>query len=198
MADIIEPLGPVRVLAKPKRCPPLRTFSCGRYGNRWERTVNEWAKDLYRGDEKVAQTVVIMEDANSKLVGIGSFRPEPLPVRAGKFADKVFGQAQCIHMLATDRLFRGQRLRDGSRPGDVLMRGVLEQIEIAADGRMPYVWALVSPENARSNALFDRHGFGELPYAGDGEMILVRPPYKRAPVRLPFALGRSRRAAPAP
>jgi hypothetical protein len=85
-------------------------------------------------------------------------------------------------MLGTDRLFHGQRLSDGSRPADALLRGALEQMELACNGRMPYVWVFVSTDNDRSHALFDRHGFSALPYKGEGDVILLRAPSKRLPV----------------
>jgi hypothetical protein len=43
MAGIVEPLRPARILARPKKFAPLRSFSCGRDGELWERMVNEWA-----------------------------------------------------------------------------------------------------------------------------------------------------------
>jgi ribosomal protein S18 acetylase RimI-like enzyme len=186
MDDVCEPLQPARVLAKPKKFAPLRNFSCGRKGKPWETTVNKWARSLYLGTETHTQTVVMLEDANGKLVGLCSYRPDPLPIPAGSLV----GGAQLIHLLGTDRLCHGKQLEDGSRPGDVLLQGALEHIKKDCGGRMPYVWALVSPENDRSQALFDRHGFGELPYKDKGEIVRVLSPNKRLPVvalRLPTA-----------
>jgi hypothetical protein len=174
MAAIIEPLRPARVLAQPKKFAPLRGFSCGRKGTPWEKMVNEWSRDLYLGIQAHPQTVLVLEDAVGKLIGVCSFNPDPVPVRAGK----LMGEAQRIHMLGTDRLYHGMKLQDGSRPGDVLLRGVLEHIGRVCDGHMPYVWALVTPENDRSHALFDRHGFDRWPYAGEGEVIRIRDPKK--------------------
>lgn len=175
MADIVEPLRPARILVKPKKFAPLRNFSCGRKGKSWEKMVNGCARDLYLGKETFTQTVVVLEDAGGKLIGVCSFLAHPLPGPAGKF----FGNAQRIHILGTDRLYHGKRLEDGSRPGDALLCGALEQIKLAYDGRMPYVSALVSPENDRSRALFARHGFRGLPYLGEGEIVYVRSPQQR-------------------
>lgn len=177
MAAIAEPLRPARILPKPKKFVPLRSFSCGRQGRSWEKMVNNGARRLSLGTETCPQTVVVLEGANGKLIGFCSFLPHPLPSSAGVFDDN----AQRIHILGTDKQYHGKRLRDGSRPGDALLRGALEQIELACGGSMPYVSALVSPENDRSRALFDRHGFRELPYSGDGEIIYVRSPKKRLP-----------------
>jgi hypothetical protein len=59
----------------------------------------------------------------------------------------------------------------------VLLVGALDRIESACEGRMPQVWTHISPENQRARALFARHGFKELPYAGEGEITYVRQPY---------------------
>jgi hypothetical protein len=174
MPDIAEPLRPARILVTPKKFPPLRNFSCGRKGMSWEKMVNDCARSLYLGKETPTQTVVILEDANGKLIGICSF----LPDARGRFV----GDAQRIHIIGTDRLYHGKRLEDGSRLGDALLRGALEQIEIACDGRMPYVSALVSPGNDRSRALFERHRFRALSYPGEGEMQYLRSPHRQLPV----------------
>lgn len=185
MSDIAEPLRPARILVKPKRYLPLRNFSCGRKGDSSEKLVNECVRNLYLGREVLSQTLVILEDANGKLVGICSFHPYSL----GKFV----GSARCIHVVGVDRRYQGKRLEDGSRPGDALLRGALDQIEITCDGGMPYVAALVSPENRRSRDLFARHGFRDWPYPGEGEIQCVRSPHKGLPVvtlRAPVAVRR--------
>ncbi len=180
MAGIVEPLRPARILAKPKRFAPLRSFSCGRNGKPWEKMVNEWARLLYQGTAPYTETVVVLEDATGRLIGFCSFRAHQLPIRGAKLAR----DTQRVHTLGTDRVCHGLRLEDGTRPGDALLRGALEQIKAACDGRMPFVSALVAPDNARSLALFDRHRFGQLPYAGEGDVIRVRAPYKALPIRV--------------
>lgn len=174
MTELALPLQPVRVLRDPRNFTPLRKFSCGRQGKRWESSVNRWAKDLARGPEQ-DETVAVLEDAVCKLVGVGSFKPQSVvavDVPVGK-------DGQRIHMMAIDRLYRGSRLDDGSRLGDALLLGMLEQIRLACGGALPTVSALVAPDNTASHALFDRHGFRRMPYAGEGEVIRVRPPDKR-------------------
>jgi hypothetical protein len=173
--DIVEPLRPPRILPKPKKFAPLKNFSCGGMGRPWESMVNLWITKLYRGlATEPGQTVVVLEDANRQLIGVSSFKPQPIV--AGTSVGK---NAQRIHMIGTDRRYRGKRLQDGSSPGDVLLRGTLEQIKLACGGRMPSVSALVSPDNERSHKLFARHGFRQLPYMGEGEIIHLRPPDKR-------------------
>lgn len=162
------------MLVTPKKYLPLRNFSCGRKGGSSEKLVNDCVRNLYLSREILNQTLVVMEDADGKLIGVCSFHPHAI----GRFV----GDAQRIHVIGTDRRYHGKRLEDGSRPGDVLLRGALEQIQIACDGRMPYVSTLVDPENHRSRALFARHAFRELPYPGEGAIQYVRSPHRRLPV----------------
>jgi ribosomal protein S18 acetylase RimI-like enzyme len=191
MVDIVEPLRPSRTLAKPKKFTPLRSFSAGRQGTHWEKTVNEWARSVYLGTQADAQTVVVLEDAQGKLIGVSSFRPESPdgPQALTNLKSRLLGTPQYIHMLGIDRRYQGHRLRDGSRLGDVLLSGTLEQIAKACNDRLPEVWALVTPENARARALFARHGFRELPYAGVGEIAYVRCADRRAGLQSAIRLG---------
>lgn len=173
MSDIAEPLRPARILLTAKKYSPLRSFSCGRKGDFSEKLVNECVRNLYLGRETLTQTVVVLEDANGKLMGVCSFHAHSL----GRF----MGDAQRIHVVGVDRRYHGKRLEDGSRPGDALLRGALELIEMVCDDSMPYVSTLVNPENHRSRALFARHGFRELPYPGEGAIKYVRSPHRQLP-----------------
>ena len=177
MPDIAEPLRPARILVTPKKYRPLKDFSCGRKGDYSEKLVNECARNLYLGRETLTQTLVVLEDANGKLIGICSFHPHAL----GRFS----GNAQRIHVVGIDRKYRGKRLEDGSRPGDALLHGSLGQIGMAGGDRMPHVSALVNPENHHSRALFARHGFRELPYPGEGAIKYVRSAPKQLPILTP-------------
>src|ERR1700683_2410556 len=145
MSDIAEPLRPARILVTPKKYSPLRTFSCGRKGNSSEKLVNDCVRKLYLGKATLAQTLVVLEDANGRLIGICGFYPHVL----GEFA----GDAQRIHAVGIDRKYHGKRLEDGSRPGDALLHGALGQIAMAAGHHMSHVSVLVDPENHRSRAL---------------------------------------------
>ncbi|HEV7937964.1 MAG TPA: GNAT family N-acetyltransferase [Solirubrobacteraceae bacterium] len=173
MSEIAEPLRPARILLAPKKYPPLRDFSCGRKGSFSEKLVNDCVRNLYLGRETLAQTLIVLEDANGKLIGVCSFYPHAL--------GRLMGDAQRIHVVGVDRRYQGKRLKDGLRPGDVLLRSALEQIELTCV-RMPYVSTLVYPENDRSRALFARHGFRELPYSGEGSIRYLRAPHKQLPI----------------
>jgi ribosomal protein S18 acetylase RimI-like enzyme len=170
-SQIAEPLRPVRILAKPKRYAPLKTFNCSRSRNHWEATVQIWAKNAYLGVLPDPQTVVALEDADGRLVGAGGFRKRPLMHPEPEKTTQLAMEAYYIHMLATDRLYQGVRLQDGLRPGDVLLQGMLRHIKSSHGGSMPCVWVLTSPKNTRSAALFDRNGFVAFPYPGEGEVV---------------------------
>jgi hypothetical protein len=179
MPEIAEPLRPVRVLAKPKGYPPLGSFSCGRKGRPWERSVNNWARSLYQGREAKSQMIVVLECSDGKLVGLCSFLPHQIRGHPGAMRT---ADSQRIHMLGIAWSYQGKRLEDGSRLSDILLGGAIEQIEVTCGGRMPYVSALISPKNGRSRALFVRHGFRELPYTGKGEIRYIRAPEEQGPV----------------
>jgi hypothetical protein len=174
MSDIAEPLRPARILLGAKKYPPLKAFSCGRKGDHSEKLVNGCVRDLYLGRETLTQTLVVLEDANGKLIGVCSFFVHPL--------GRLMSNAQRIHVIGIDRKHHGKRLEDGSRPGDALLRGTLEVIEVVCDNRMPHVSTLINPENDRSRALFARNGFREMPYPGEGAIKYVRSPHKQLPV----------------
>jgi ribosomal protein S18 acetylase RimI-like enzyme len=72
--------------------------------------------------------------------------------------------------------YRGQRLPNNTSIGDFVLRDALLRIEGAHQGQMPFVWALVHPDNEPSKALFRRRQFDiELPQAADADMYFIRP-----------------------
>jgi hypothetical protein len=81
-----------------------------------------------------------------------------------------------IHMIGTDHRCQGKRLENGSSPGDALLTVTLEHIRDTLGDPLPHVWAFVHPENKTSHKLFDRHDFGELSPAGDGDAVRIRAP----------------------
>jgi ribosomal protein S18 acetylase RimI-like enzyme len=173
----VEPLKPARILAKPQGFVPLRTFSCGNRGSQSEKLVNNWALGVFKGKRREADTsVLVLEDAHSRLVGISSFRPKPLnDPEEWSAAERGEGPAYYIHFIAIDRSYRGQRMADGSRLGDALMSATLEHIGGMCDGRIPRVWAIIRPENAPAKTLFERHGFRRSRLLEEDEIIYSRP-----------------------
>jgi len=179
---LAEPLRPARVLAKPKGFVPLRTFSCGGKGSFSEKLINKWALETFRGRRLEQETTVIaLEDAHNRLLGVSSFWPSQLndaEERTARNSDTE--PAYYLHIVAVDARYRGQRLTDGSRPGDALMRATLEQMERIREGRMPRVWAIIRPENGPAQDLFERHGFRVSTHLSENEIIYSR---RRAPTR---------------
>jgi ribosomal protein S18 acetylase RimI-like enzyme len=173
MSELAEPLRPVRVVRQPGRYPPLAEFSCGTGEEPWDRHVNRVAQRL-SSEQALPQTLTVLEDDAGELVGICSFWPRDLllPLRREPLLEIPY-----INAIAVDRRFRGASLRDGSRPADALLVGALEVIRATHGGVAPHVYALVSSRNERAQALFTRHGFGELSASKPGgEAIRIRPP----------------------
>jgi ribosomal protein S18 acetylase RimI-like enzyme len=181
--EIAEPLAPARILAKPRRFAPLRTFSCGLKGTRSEKLVNEWVREIHDGQlRRKENKVLVLEDAQRKLVGISGFRPRLLSGEEMSLSAEGQPVSHYIHMVAVDRRYRGRRLQDGSRPADVLLRSTLDQIKRACGGQMPDVWAIITPENTRAQALFSRHGFHERGRVNNNanEIAFARPAQRSA------------------
>ena len=176
---IVEPLKPVRVLPRPQRFVPLRGFTCGRKGSRSEKLINRWAREAFQGKRRNVGTVLVLEDADSNLVGISSFRPRALDTSGDRArADGSSGGnvSYYVHIIAVDGRYRGQRRQDGARLGDILLDATLEQIGQLQDGPMPQVWAIITPENAPAQALFGRNGFSRLGRINENELVYFRPP----------------------
>jgi hypothetical protein len=143
---------------RPRSYEPLAGFSCGPGEEAWETHVNRVAERLVSG-EAVPQTLVVLEDAAGGLVGICTFWPRDLllPLHRTPLLEVPY-----INTIATDARYRGARLADGGRPGDVLLEGALSVIRTMNGGSLPWVYALVAADNARAHSLFERHGFGEV------------------------------------
>jgi len=173
MSELAEPLRPVRVVRQPGRYAPLAGFSCGAGEESWDRHVNRVAQRLY-SEQAIPQTLAVLEDDGGELVGICTFWPRDLllPLRREPLLEIPY-----INAIGIDRRFRGAALRDGGRPADALLAGVLDVIRGMHGGAAPHVYALVASANERGHALFDRHGFGELSATKPGgEAIRIRPP----------------------
>ncbi|HEX5224467.1 MAG TPA: GNAT family N-acetyltransferase [Solirubrobacteraceae bacterium] len=173
MGELAEPLRPVRVVRQPGRYHPLAGFSCGAGEDPWDRHVNKVVQRL-ASEQAIPQTLAVLEDDEGELVGICSFWPRDLllPLRREPLLEIPY-----INALGIDRRFQGVGLRDGARPADVLLAGVLDVIRTMHGGAAPYVYALVAAGNTRAHALFARHGFGELSALREGgEAIRIRAP----------------------
>jgi ribosomal protein S18 acetylase RimI-like enzyme len=173
MAELVEPLRPTRVLDNWTRREPIRGFSCGAKGRSWEVAVNEWAQRVASDRLGEQQSVILLEDGDGKLVGLGSYKPKAVlsPLHRQPLITAY------VHMIGTDYRYHRQRLHDGSSAGDALLGGMLEHVRVTWGGVMPYMTALVNPRNAPSHSMFDRHGFGEIAPTGRGDALRIRAPW---------------------
>jgi hypothetical protein len=174
MAELVEPVKK-RILDQSVAHASVGGFSCGSKGKTWEASVNTWADRVHRGATTSPQTIVALEDAEGKLIGLSGVKPGVLFPALYR---KPLVDVPYVHMIGTDYRFHGVRLADGSSPGDALLRASLEQIRTDWGGGnlLPHVWALVNPKNRSSHALFDRNGFGEISATGKGDAIRLRVP----------------------
>jgi hypothetical protein len=173
MAELAEPLRP-RILNQSLTHESAGGFSCGRKGNTWEESVNTWAGRVHRGETTSPQTIIALEDAEDKLIGLSSVKPGLIypPLYRKPLVDVPY-----IHMIGTDYRYHRKRLEDDSSPGDALVVATLERIrEECGGGWLPHVWALVHPKNHPSQTLFSRHHFATLAPAGKGDAIRLRTP----------------------
>ncbi|HEX3693220.1 MAG TPA: GNAT family N-acetyltransferase [Solirubrobacteraceae bacterium] len=168
MLQIVEPLKPVRVLARPEKFPPLKSFSSGSKHKPWELIVDEWASILYLGIQARAQKALVLQDARGNLVGICSFMAKRPPAE-----DNELIAAYCIHMLGIDRRYRGARLADGSRPSDILLDGAIDLIKRVCKHHIPLIWACTATENHPARSLFNRFGFRELVNNSNGAILCI-------------------------
>jgi ribosomal protein S18 acetylase RimI-like enzyme len=103
----------------------------------------------------------IAEDpANGALIGVCATHARTI----GEDPDAAY-----VLVIGVNAPFRGFRTAAGIGMGDVLLLDALAQIRERWGGDvMPPVWALIAPENARSHALFERHGFEHIAGADGG------------------------------
>jgi ribosomal protein S18 acetylase RimI-like enzyme len=175
--DLVGSLRPVRIVPKPQGYRPLSTFSCGHKGSRSEKIINEWAHDVSRGQRRNTGTVLVLEDIQRNLVGVGSFRVRPLGPRGDDSNANGDGtHTYYIHIIAVAGRYRGQRQSGGGRVGDILLNGILEQIVRQHPGSpQPKVWAIIAAGNTAAHTLFERHGFSRFGRINDHELVYTRP-----------------------
>ncbi len=145
------------VVAEPKGDARLEGFSCGE-GERWESFANQVVAKHYLGTAEMPLTIVAMEGPCGELLGLSGFRPMEVGFDP---PGRRMTQPPYIHVIALNRRYRGWRTAHGPTLGSALLVGTMKKIALIWPGdAMPAIWALVSPENVRSHALFQRHGFG--------------------------------------
>jgi ribosomal protein S18 acetylase RimI-like enzyme len=143
---------------------PLRSFSCGS-SNAAEREVDKIVGMVAGGEVDFEVVRVAENDPDGSLMGLcvvshREFEAEEDPAY--------------VQVIARAAACRGYRLPDGGRLGDLLLSDALTQIKMIWGAPMPFVWALVAPDNAPSLDLFAHWGFECAPAADGGYHVLFR------------------------
>jgi hypothetical protein len=170
----------VRVLTDPKGYPPLALFCCGK-DHQEDIEVNDIIHKRSAGalDIEGSLFVVLEKEAtldvsgNPALLGYCAISTRPLnpfpqsptpvmPVQIPGIAEDELGAY--ILGYGVDLEYQGKTLKDGETGvGAALLKGALEAIKFAfGGGEMPFVKAMTTPKNARSQKLLDHHFFEEL------------------------------------
>jgi ribosomal protein S18 acetylase RimI-like enzyme len=153
MPDAADAVEFVR-LDRPETSLLLDRFSSGedQHGRRANGIVAELRDEIR--ESRTELTAIAMRRGAATL-GACAYRLLPLyPIEAGQ--DDAY-----LHIIAVDADFQRKGL------GRMLLACCMTSI--AADwGRLPDIWAYVSPTNRASHALFETSGFSYLPPAEDG------------------------------
>jgi hypothetical protein len=149
----------------PRAEPLLADFSCG--GTRdYERVVDEVVEAFHGYHVPRQLQFTIAEDLDTgQLVGVCALHARELP--------GVALSAMYVGVIGINVAYRGGRLPDGSRIGDLLLADALARVD-SAWIVVPPVWALIDWDNVPCRLLFERHGFTELPESGGDSVIVFR------------------------
>lgn len=199
----------VRILTQPRGYEPFTLFCSGKT-HKENKEVNEILYAIWAGvKEMEGCLVVILEKetttditGNPELLGYCAISTRPLnpfpqspvpvmPIQIPGIAEDELGAY--ILGYGIDLEYQGWTLKDGKTSlGAALLKGALKAIKLAfGDGEMPFVKAMTTPNNARSQKVLDHHHFDDLGLGPAGLQFHV--------IRLPgVALGKTRALTWAP
>jgi len=195
-----------RILTQPRGYQPFVLFCSGK-ASKEELEVNEILHNVWAGTKELEGCLVVVLEkesttdvtGNPALLGYCAISTRPL----GPMGAQVPGIAQdelgaYILGYGIDIDCQGWKLKGGKvSVGSALLGGALKAIKVAfGDGEMPFVKAMTTPNNARSQKVLDHHHFEELGLGPLGQQFHV--------IRLPgvalggVALGKTRALTWAP
>lgn len=150
----------------PAEVPELSAFECGATAA-FEQTANALARRL-AGRELGPRSglVVTREREHNDLIGVVAWSPQSLR--------KGYLRGILIEVIALSADYRGAVVRaTRERVADLLLARCLEEISRDhPDEPFPHCWAGIHPENTRSVALFERHGFEMEPLLRGDDFVL--------------------------
>lgn len=198
----------VRILTQPRGYQPFTQFCSGKT-HKEHKEVNEILYQIWAGIKELEGCLVVILEkdtttditGNPELLGYCAISTRPLnpfphapnamKIEIPGIADDELGAY--ILGYGIDLEYQGWTLKDGKTSlGFALLKGALKAIKLAfGDGEMPFVKAMTTPNNARSQKLLDHQHFEELGLGPERKQFHV--------IRLPgVALGKTRALTWAP
>jgi hypothetical protein len=198
--SLTEPVR-ARILTEPRHYSPFLLFCCGK-DRKSELEVSEILHHIWAGTSDKQSLVVILElqrttdvSENPALLGYCAITTRPLGQLGAAGVPGLTEDELGAYILGygTDLAYRKHTLKDGKTSiGASLLKAALKAIKLAfGDGEMPFVKAMVLPDNAPSQLVLDEHCFESLGLGPFKQQLHV--------VRLPgVALGKTRKPTWAP
>lgn len=149
-------------------CADLKGFKCGP-GTLFPKAEKEvdgivtLACDLNAPERKNMLVRVTREEPPGSIVGVTGLEHGPLNIQHPKYTPHAYKDAAYVATIGLSQHYRDDkdpfRTKDDGRLGDALMTDLLRYIKKTWRGGMPWVLALVDPDNPPSRELFERHDF---------------------------------------
>jgi hypothetical protein len=153
----------MRAIPDPTTYEQLADFSCGGSSDH-EQHVDSAVEELLQlssedlADYKIRKVRVAEDSETDSLIGISVIQEKRLSE-----SDDTFEHAAYLAVLAIDKSYRGWRMPDGAtRIGTFLLGDALAEIDCTWEQPMPYVWAVVHPENDHCRRLLNKQNFWPL------------------------------------
>ncbi|HEX3909898.1 MAG TPA: hypothetical protein VHW67_04250 [Solirubrobacteraceae bacterium] len=140
------------------------------------------ACDLNVPERKNLILRVTREEPPGAVVGVAGLESGGLAIQHPKYTPHAYKDAQYVAVIGLSEPYRSLdpddpfTSKEGERLGDVLMLDLLRYVKKNTRGGMPWILALVNPDNGPSCALFERHGFEQFIRFGVGSDALFRRP----------------------
>lgn len=149
------------------RCAELKTFKCGpgTVAAKAEAEVDNLVAVCCTGEAPRQNTIirVTREEPPGNIVGVTGLERGGLALEHPKYTPYAYKDAAYVAMIGLSERYRDHqdpyRSKDGGRLGDFLLHDLLLHVKKTWRGGMPWVQALVDPDNGPSRDLFERHGF---------------------------------------